>query len=602
MKLIGTSNNPFVNIAINIANNKESFDKSSFQLIDFLIDYGHLQDFNLNEEFFVKNNEHYSSDQLDYYTNFFNTIFIINDSFNPHLINKLVEGGLKFNPFFTNSKNEVVGDILFTRTELNSNRNIFLFNLYLKQNGIKDFTDKIVTHNTLNKCIAQNQLDTAEFILKHVSIDLCNKNLETPIMFAKNLKTLTFLANYNPYWGQKNALGNNCSYYFSGIQDDLIKKDMINFYVKELSKDTRSILNDSDYVEKRLEETLIQLVTKDATKVELQTFLKKYKLKNADILTNKYNRTLGHICVNKEDFARLSLFPKTDLYHIDNNGYNIFTTLFGKRRFTSDTKNKAAKTILLSCLENPEKNISQENFNRLIEIPFASNSINSSDFLPEWILKDHFLRNEVLQCFKISSSEISFSNYINNGSFLSPTEKLKLYFDLFSNLINDFDINMLKKDNIFNKIFSTVNYNGQNEHYFDEQQAEMLIVLLEKCNNVGKINLDSFLNDKFSNINSVLLKLKESFMINHKETYENLNELTTANNLKFYENVCQKFFKFLSEHKLISIIKHISEDLINETLKNEHDDTLNDFFKIFTYLKLNTKLSNKNIKTQTTKI
>ena len=136
MQIIGKTKNPFINLSINIANSKESFDKSSFQLIDFLIEYGHDKNFDLNEQFLVSNNNQYNpyGEVKNYSTNFFNTIFNLSDSFNPKLINKLVESGLKFNPFFMTENNEFVGDILFTQTNLNSDRNIFLFNLYLYYN------------------------------------------------------------------------------------------------------------------------------------------------------------------------------------------------------------------------------------------------------------------------------------------------------------------------------------------------------------------------------------------------------------------------------------------------------------------------------------
>lgn len=596
MKLLQTTKNPFINMAINIFNNKGGFDKSSFQLVEFLLNYEHYHDFDLNEEFMITTSDYYSKNE-SYYTNFFNTIFILENSFNPKLINQLVSSGLKFNPFFINEKKEVVGDILFTRTELNSTRNIFLFDLYIQQYGIKDFTQKVIAHNTLNKCIAQKQLETAKFLLKHVSIDLENENLETPIMYAKNLESLELLSKYNPSWGQKNALGQDCSFYFSGLQDDNMKKEMINFYLQELSKDTKSIVQDQNYVNKRLQETLIQLVSKDATKVELQTFLKKYKLSQPELLTNQNNRTLGHICIANEDFARFTLFPDTNLYHIDNNGYNIFVSLFNKSRFSSDTKIKNAKSILLSCLEEPEKNITQQTFNRLLQIPF-----NNSECLPDWILKDHFLRNETLKAFKINSSEVLFGDYINKSNSLTSHDKLKIFFDLLGNVMKDYEVSLLNVDKIFNKMFNTRDYSGGNEHYFNKHDSEIIITLLEKCDNIGKINLENFLAEKFDNLNSLLLNLRKSFMVNNKEFYETEEVLKNINHQKFYEDVCIPLFEFLIDHKLLPIIKIIDEDLVNQTLKIDDKGVLNEFLKTYTFLKLNDKLAQKNIKIKQLKI
>lgn len=598
MKILKPTINPFVNIAINIANNKLGFDKSSFQLIDFLINNQQFQYFDLNEKFLVNNDDYYNK-LGSYFTNFFNTVFIMENSFNPQLINKMVSHGLLFDPFFRNENNEVVGDILFTRTELSSERNIFLFNLYLQQHGIENFTENIVKYNTLNKCIAQNKLDVAKFLLKHLSVNLSNENLETPIMFAKNLVSLEFLSLYHPNWGHKNIFGQDCSYFFSGIQDEQIKKDMLNFFFSELSKDNTSINNDTEYVRKRLEEALLNLVSKNATKVELQTFLKKYKLSDVDSLTNKNNRTLGHICISNEDFARFDLFPHTDLYHIDNNGYNIFTSLFSKNSFSSTTKRAKAKEIFLRCLKEPEKNITSKNINRLIEIPFYNYSSNP---LPDWILKDHTLRLETLKSLNLTSNQIDFGPYINHSNSLTSEDKNKLYFDLFGSLIKKYDLRILEEDNIIEKLFTDRHIMDGKEYYFDKNNAEVLFLLLEKCENVGKINLNDFLSDKLSNINKVLFEFKNSFMVYNKEMYETAEELKNVNDNKFYQEVCKPFFEFLNDKKCYSIIQIINEDLINQTLKIDSNGDLNGFLKTFSYLKLNNKLGQKNIKSKNIKI
>jgi hypothetical protein len=178
MKILTSTFNPFVNIAVNIANSKTDFDQSSFALIDFLLENQKFQYFDINETFlinepapwkFIQNNT-----SNNYFTNFFNTIFSINGSFNPQLINKLVTHGLIFDPFYRNENNEIIGDIVFSRTELDSSRNIFLLNLYLQQNGIENFTKNIAKYNTLNSAVSLNKLDLVKFILNHVSINLAN--------------------------------------------------------------------------------------------------------------------------------------------------------------------------------------------------------------------------------------------------------------------------------------------------------------------------------------------------------------------------------------------------------------------------------------------
>ena len=91
-------------------------------------------------------------------------------------------------------------------------------------------------------------------------------------------------------------------------------------------------------------------------------------------------------------------------------------------------------------------------------------------------------------------------------------------------------------------------------------------------------------------------------MVYNKEIYETPQDLKSANEKKFYEDVCKPFFEFLSDKKCHSIIEIIDQELLNETLKIDLNGDLNEFLKTFTYLKLNNKLHEKNVKNKTIKI
>jgi hypothetical protein len=600
MKILTSTFNPFVNIAVNIANSKTDFDNSSFALIDFLLENQKFQYFDINETFLVNDPNKFipyniSSNSKNFFTNFFNTVFSIEGSFNPQLINKLVTHGLIFDPFYRNENNEIIGDIVFSKPELNTNRNIFLLNLYLQQNGIENFTKNIVKFNTLNLAVSLNKLDLVKFILNYVSVNLTNEKLETPIMYANNIDTLNFLSSYKPYWGQKNIFGKDCSFFFSNINNKKIKQDLLDYFFKQLSQNTQ--INDNNNIEKKLEEGLVNLVTQNATKEEIKLFLKKYNLKNIDSITNKDNRTLGHICVNEERFNIFELFPNTDLYHIDNNGYNIFTSLFFKNNFSSSKKFIKAKELLLNCLKQPENNINQKNIDRLIEKPLQPYISNP---LPDWILKDPLLRIGTFKALEISPNEFDFDFY-NNKAY-SIIDKSKLYFDLFTKQILKYDLKILQDNNFINYMFFKNNPLNNQEYLFDHNIAEILFLLLEKCEKLGKINFNEFLTDKFSNINKLLFNFKDNLMIYNKEIYETVEDLKHANNRKFYQEVCKPFFKFLNDKNYYSIIELIDEELVNETIKIDLKGHLNDFLKTFTYLKLNKKLHGKNIKNKIIKI
>lgn len=603
MKIINPTLNPFVNIALNIANSKYDFDKSSFQLIDFLLE-NHSTQFDINEPFDIKRQyshsySFYKQENEINTTNFFNEIFILNNSFNPQLINRMVDCGFKINPFLTNENKEVIDDVLFTKVELNEKRNIFLFNLYLKQNGIADFTKKIVEHNTLHKAVNLNKLDLCKFLLEHVSINLCNKDLDTPIMFAKNLDTLNFLDKYNPDWSKKNVLKKDCSYYYSQLEESGTKKNMMDFYLNRLSKNFPEDNEDNVlYIQKRLEESLLNLVVKDATKAEIQTFLKTHKLKNADIIKNIEKTTLGHICVINGKYARLDLFPKTDIYNIDKKGRNMFTTLFGQTRISSKSDIQNARKILLRCLEDSEKNITEETFNELLELPLKK---YTTEVLPNWIFSDYFLKREVLKTFKISEKEINIDYITKNQHGAIKIDEIEIYFDLLGNLMKKYKINILEKENVINLFFNN-NLDINNNNSFNKDDVKKFLVILHKCESIGKLEIEDFFKEVFTDLNSVINNMKNNFIVENKEIYETSEELKKASENSFFEKVLIPFFKFLQEENILNIIKILDNELVNEVLIQDTKSELNDFSTIFTYLKINDKLEVKKTKIKKTKI
>ena len=615
MKLITETSNPFVHLAILIANNKGDFDKSSFSLIETFINNGFHLHHDINETFLIQDKDYsnyYSYKDKQYETNFFNSVFILDNSFNPKLINKLVDSGLKFNPFKKTSanideeiQNNDINDILFTRVELDEQRNIFLLKLFLKQNGIEEFTKQISRCNTLHRAITLNKIDLTKFLLEHVSIDIKNENLETAIMYAKNIDTLKFLSEYNPNWSIKTALGHDCSYYYSGISDDKTKKDLLNFYVEKISTNSKeNEILDSDIINEKIKTTLLNLVEKDATKAELSGFIKKYKLKNFEGFTNKNNRTLGHILISKQDFARFDLFPNTDLYHVDNNGYNIFASLLSCDGL-SETKTKLAKQFILRCLENPEKNMSEKVFDRLIDLGLNQSRIGS------WILKDPFIRNQMLNVFEKKPGEIDFNIYLNKGSSITDNEKTKFYFSLFSNLMTKYDIKSLNSDIILKNFINISDCINNYEIKFDKNYMDKLVILMNEYSNTNKLSLSELFEKTFSNINEHFYELLSKNKIWGKERFETDEEFLLESKRSFYKDFAIPFFHFLVETKLDNLIIKINKNIVEE-INNfiQKEDNFNqylfqkfeEFGKIYSYLNLNNKLELKNIKNKPGKI
>lgn len=587
MKILEHTKNPFITMAINIYNSNE-FNVSSFDLINFLLDYEHFKHFDINEQVLVENtsqyNYSYKNETNTYKRNFFNIIFSMNNSFNPDLLEKLISIGMKINPFFQNQDGLINDDILFSRPELDERRNIFLMNLYLKQNGIDDFTQQIKKFNTLHKSVALNKLNLVKFLLEHVSINITNDNLESCIMFAKNPDTLDFLAKYNPNWKQKDIFGNNVSYFFSGHSDDSIKKILLDKFFNYLSASKEADNEENNELIKiRLKETLINLVEKDGTKSELQSFIKKYKIKDSHLITNKNNRTLAHVCIANGDFARSTVFNGNDYFHVDDNGYNIFNSLFRQTNISSSTKLEHVNSIILECLSDKNKAFTEKSFNRLLNDFMTSSNYS----IPSWLLNNITLRNKLFETIEYNYGDIDF----NNKNSLSNSSEV--YFSIFKNLIKKYKLYILDKE-LLEELFTYNSYNSQ--YSFEKQFGKTFLELLHVCDNIGKINISEFLDDKFKNINEFLLEIRKKHSIYNKESYSS-NELESEIDKSFYSNVCSPFFQFITENKLYNVIEVINEDLMNKVIKNDTKGDLNEFLKTYSYLKINKKLStSKKIK------
>ena len=88
-------------------------------------------------------------------------------------------------------------------------------------------------------------------------------------------------------------------------------------------------------------------------------------------------------------------------------------------------------------------------------------------------------------------------------------------------------------------------YNSYNSQYsFEKQFGKTFLELLHVCDNIGKINISEFLDDKFKNINEFLLEIRKKHSIYNKESYSS-NELETEIDKSFYSNVCSPFFQFI---------------------------------------------------------
>lgn len=588
--------NPFIELG-KILNNKNDNKESIINLLNFILQSNDKYDINELFDSDMNLGSVWSSKTVKSQTNLFNVLIFKNNIFDHKLITDMVNYGLKINTSILHPDNSIINDMLFNMNSLNDEQNIYLLNLYLKQNNIEDLKEKCKVNSTLHRAISQNKTLLIDFLINKLGIDFLNIDNKTPIMFVKTMDTFEHLLKYSPNLTLKDVYNNDLSHYLSQISNDDVKKDMLNLFIKNVVNDDTQSTSNANL--DRLNEVFINLVINDGTKKEISDFIKKNKLTNIHLLTNKENKTLGQILIEKELFERFDLFKKTDLYNIANDNSSILSKLLTTERYSTASKMNAAEDILLDILDYKEKINLEKTFQYLFDNAFNNYQTN----IPMWILKkpkkDLSLalnKEDLFELLNIDNQNYSILNekIKSLGAGSESENKIDLYFNLYTDNFTKYlsfnDLNFV--DSIFIEYdkkysFDHISFFKQLsflKYYKKEDKEEFTKSLYKDIN----IKLNAILDYKINSIYNDFDKNNQIEIVT--EEHYKKNVIPLLQELSFFDNK--------------DIIKLIDIDIVNNAIKycDKNNIEMDKFMSTYTYLHLNNSIKDGNIKSIKNKI
>lgn len=472
---------------------------------------------------------------------------------------------------------------LFTNLK---HKNIFLLEKHSEIYGLEETKKYLLKYLTLHQAVKDNNIEFTSFLFDKYKIDVNTKDEQgqTPLMLVRSPELLELILTQKPNAILKDIENNDAIKKFSykiksGHNEFMQMAISLEKYILE-----NPAINQETHEEqvKRKEDVLINFVETDKTKKDVETYIKKVKLKNLDKIVNKDGLNLAYISLKKESWAKFFMFysnensqfatPKTNITYLQ--------VMLGKY---IRSRIDPAKDILNVLIKDFKGNIGDVIENLVQEqieqgIPFQ---------LPEWIIKNNV-----------------FSQFITNKTNLIPTFKSldKIYnFEDFENKKKDISNNL----NTFINIIKITKPNHQLT--FDFSPAIQWSPYKENDLLISKSSLmNFFLIKSYTNENP------EIFSKSHIENIEKIDEKNIAlliNKIKINTReskfTSEKSFNSNSDlyasleyyHKDMRLIRALDDDDLNVIKKD--DDAL---FRKIKYHHLNLTITNKDIKSATKKI
>lgn len=536
--LINSTNNPFINFSYFLAKTNSPIEKDTINLFYSLLNSNLSSQHSLNERFLISSSNYSrgtsqieevnSFDLLRFlssnithieYMDFFNTLFKKGLS----IQDKKVYSIEKFNDEleaseldeFIKISNPNLEHAVFDRIDLDENKNIFFLDTILKNISIKDFTDKIQAHNSLHRAVILNKKDLIQFICNSgVSINLLDKDNNSPLMFCRNMETLQLVGKYNPDWTNINIFNEDAYSTFTKVSDNEQRKLMMEYTKIQLEAYQKiHHIDNQDYIDERIRKGLLELVSSDKTKKELQDYIKKYKPKDIGAIYNDEGNNLLMISLKENNWARAQLFLKDcDIKHRNKHNESVTEILLQKTsKFI--TKIDDAIPFLELSLQYNNTNTDNSLFIYLLEQQF--NKYNSSVEIPKWMIKDHYHYLELLNIpveEAIKMRELGKKAEQENNSF---TNSILFYLHGFLSENKPFDFNFSKI--VASCIHKNNNFQGQGFNYsFDSNKLDLLFQLIEIAE---KENIQFDSQQVYSNIYSTIENFLTIGLSEHRNNY-----------------------------------------------------------------------------------
>lgn len=250
----------------------------------------------------------------------------------------------------------------------------------------EDFTEKLIEYNTLHNAVKFKQHDLIDFLVKDCNIDINikNENSATPLFYCNNFETLNFISKYKIDWFNKNNSDKECLSIFAGLEDKQESVQMIRFAQQKIIEDiknnpTKDI--DSNYLQEKIRNSLLEMVQADRTKKELEKFIAENNVTSVSDIFDEKGNSLAQICLMRNNWARYNIFKNHyPIEHINKHGKGALDIIFSLKRVVHEDK---AKIVLDELLINGAQ-YKQVNFSLNLLREYLTNS----DYLklPTWYM------------------------------------------------------------------------------------------------------------------------------------------------------------------------------------------------------------------------
>ena len=346
-------------------------------------------------------------------------------------------------------------DVIFNKPLAGENRNICLLGHAYKQMSQDEFVSRVIKYQTLHEAVENNNKNLIKFLIEECKIDpnLKNSDLSTPLLNCNTVETLEFLGQYKINWFSKNVLGKDCLSFFTAFTDKEKSKEMIDFAQKRMNETINDFVSeevDQNYIKNRIKQNLLEMVTADKTKKELEDFIKKYKISSFSDIFDENGNSLAQICLEKMNWARYKLFKDHyPLGHTNKNGIGYLELLFPLYNVPHASK---AEEIMFELIKNKNKeknpNFTMNIINRAIEKEHCLNLPSfyfdekiTYDRVEPFVGKEHV--GPFIKMFQ-KNYKRTYANYINNISNELNGLKTTAFLLLTNAVVNNENINFEK--------------------------------------------------------------------------------------------------------------------------------------------------------------
>lgn len=434
-------------------------------------------------------------------------------------------------------------------------RQLFLLKYSFQHLPRDIFIEQLIHYNTFHQAVAYDYHDIVDFFIQNnIDINLHNHQKDTPLLWAKSLSMIQKLDKAGANWTLVNERGEDALSQYAKLSDESARKSMMNYAKKQT---LHSLSNNIDklsveVIQQRNAKILLNLVSSDKTKKEIETFLKSYDIANIGTIVDDDGNNLVQISLKKHNWARARMFLNfCPSHHQNHAGHSSLAILLGLNN--SHIPREPEALDLLKHFWNKRQNNNIKN-----PFEFGIHNIFSTYNSPPpfWLNREH---KEICELINPQSSLINLSEFerlkfrtgANTGKTLFALDFLAE--SMQKNGYHEIDLQPVVDQMLNSELTKPYFY-----YNFEPEKFNLLLqttLLFEKYNiDYHQEQFEPYLKDKI--MNYLHAGIKELANRKQKDTHNYENEEFQ------FMNRAETLFLFLLERKYITEINEFPQEAI----------------------------------------